>query len=77
MHTLHRPPGIISRLRGVAEEDFAVVGENALGHCKGGFGRFFEVDDMFGHVVQADKIAAVSAVGARGEVEGGLNHEQK
>lgn len=57
----------------MAEEDFAVVGENALGHCEGGFGPFFEVDDMFGHVMQADKIAAMSTVGARGKVEGGLS----
>lgn len=28
---------------------------------------------MFGHVVQADKIATVSAAGARCEVEGGLS----
>lgn len=28
---------------------------------------------MLGHVMQADKIAAMSTVGARGEVEGGLS----
>lgn len=28
---------------------------------------------MFGHVVQADKVATVSAAGARCEVEGGLS----
>lgn len=57
----------------MAEEVSAVVGEDALGHWEGGFGRFFEVDDMLGHVMQADKIAAVSTIGARGEVEGGLS----
>lgn len=28
---------------------------------------------MLGHVMQADKIAAMSTVGARGEIEGGLS----
>lgn len=72
MYTLHRPLAIISGLRRVTEEDFTVVGENTLRHWEGGFGRFFEVDDMFGHVVQTDEITAVSAVGARREVESGL-----
>lgn len=73
MHPLGRHLGIISRLARVSEEDFVVVGENVLGHWEGGFGRFFEVDDMFGHVVHADEVATVSAEGARCEVEGGLS----
>lgn len=64
MHALRRHLNVISRLPGVGEEDFVVVDEDALGHWEGGFGRFFEVDDMFGHVVQADEIATVSAVEA-------------
>lgn len=73
MHALCRHLDIISRQAGVGEEDSAVVGENALGHWEGGFGRLFEVNDMFGHVVQADEIATVSTVGAGCEVEGGLS----
>lgn len=73
MHALRRHLDIVSRLTGVGEENSAVVGENVLGHWEGGFGRFFDVDNMFGHVVQADEIATVSAVGARCEVEGGLS----